>query len=50
MPSKNLRECRTVEGFENRVIVVELGEGSVEFDEENVIHAGMSDVVADRGN
>lgn len=39
-----------MEGFENGVIVVQLGEGSVEFDEEDVIYARMTDIVTDRGD
>lgn len=38
-----------MEGFKHRVVIVQLGQRRIELDQEEVVHSGMTDIVADSG-
>lgn len=46
VPAEYLRVSSAVEGLENRSVVVELGEGSIELDEEHVVDTRMAYIMA----
>ena len=47
IPAEDLRICGTVESLKNGTIVIQLGEGGLECDEESIIDTWMPDIMPD---